>query len=523
MVYRKAEHWSSRISVILAVIGSAVGLGNFLRFPSQLALYGGAYLIPYFCALVLLGLPLMWLEWALGRYGGIWGRHSLPGIYDQVTRRPWGKYLGVLGLYLPFIIVVYYLYVESWTLGYTFFSALGELTEGSKRAGLSYLNHFLGDGGTGVVLPVIALIVLAITLAINFYVVYRGVEAGIEKLNMLAMPLLFLVAGGLMLFVLTMPGINHALNYYWAPDLSKLHEPGIWLAAAGQVFFSLSLALGAVISYTSYLRKDDDVALGGLTAVSVNTFAEVIIGASIVAPVAFLLMGPAITQAVEHTPFTLPFLALPLLFQQVPLGKTVGALWFLLLFFAGITSSVSLLQPILAFFQDELGWARRKATLVLLGLTVIYLGPVVLLRGHQFLNQMDFWAVQILLPLGALIEVLVFVWVLGIARGWEGITFGAHIRVPRIFKFILTVITPLYLIGMLGWWAWTDAVPELMLLNIPAADQPYVIAARVVMGVVFLAMMLMLRFAWMRRLDADVPEIRVPETIHFEEETGSVS
>jgi len=113
MVYRRAERWSSRVSVILTVAGSAVGLGSFLRFPSLMLQYdGGAFLIPFFCVLLLLGLPLMWIEWAMGWYGGIWGRHNMPGIFDQVTRRSCGKYLGIAALYLPFVIVVYYLYVN---------------------------------------------------------------------------------------------------------------------------------------------------------------------------------------------------------------------------------------------------------------------------------------------------------------------------------------------------------------------------------------------------------------------------
>ncbi|MHB9105715.1 MAG: sodium-dependent transporter [Armatimonadota bacterium] len=531
MVYRTAERWSSRVSVILAVAGSAVGLGSFLRFPSLVMMYdGGAFLIPYFCALLFLGLPMMWIEWAIGRYGGIWGRHSMPGIFDQVTRRPWGKYLGILGLYLPFVIVVYYLYIESWSLGYTFYSALGNFKDIRPQESSELLQQYLGTSPGSASLPLLAIVFLAVTLAINFYVVYRGVESGIEKVNMIAMPLLFVVTAFLILIVVSsgkvgsQAEIGKALDQLWRPELlwqrpgHPWWDPNIWLAAAGQVFFTLSLAVGAVITYTSYLRKEDDVALGGLTAVSITTFAGVVLGLSIIIPAAVLLLGSGVpSAALAKVPtndlYALPFASLPLLFAKLPYGSQVGALWFLLLFFAGITSSVSLLQPILAFFQDELGWSRRKGTLVLLALTAAYLVPVVLLQQHGFLKEMDFWAVSFLLPVGALVEVVVFLAILGIGRGWEGITFGALIRVPRVFRFIIQYVMPIYLVVMLGGWLVKETVPNLLLPYVADQDRPTVIIARVLMGVVLLAMLLMVRVAWKRRQEKT-------ETPAEEETTG---
>ena len=513
MVYRTAERWSSRVSVILAVAGSAVGLGSFLRFPSLVMTYdGGAFLIPYFCALLFLGLPMMWIEWAIGRYGGIWGRHSMPGIFDQVTRRSWGKYLGILGLYLPFVIVVYYLYIESWALGYTFHAALGNFKHTDPQR---LFTQYLHTDAGAISLPLLAVIFLAITLVINFYVVYRGVESGIEKVNMIAMPLLFVVTAFLVLFVVSsgqvgsQAEIGKALDQLWRPErlwhrAVPWWDPNIWLAAAGQVFFTLSLAVGAVITYTSYLRKEDDVALGGLTAVSISTFAGVVLGLTIIIPAAILLLGggdpfAALAKVPGNDLYALPFAALPLLFAKVPFGDQVGMLWFLLLFFAGITSSVSLLQPILAFFQDELGWSRRKGTLVLLALTAAYLVPVVLLQHRGFLKEMDFWAVSFLLPVGALVEVVVFLAALGIGRGWEGITFGALIRVPRVFRFIIQYVLPVYLVVLLGGWLVKETLPNLRLDNVHDADRLAVIGARVLMGVVLLAMLLMVRVAWKRR------------------------
>ncbi len=519
MAQRKSERWATRMGVILAVAGSAVGLGNFLRFPTQAAQYGGgAFLIPYFVALLLLGLPLMWMEWALGRKGGVWGHHTLPGIFDTVTRARWGKYLGVLGLFIPFIIVVYYLYIESWTLGYTFYAAIGEFANQNSETIKGFLNtQYLGVRNDSVLSWTLSgVIFLLITLAVNFWVVYRGVSAGIEKFSRVAMPLLFILAIVLMVRVLTLPRDIatplEGLNFLWTPDFNSLRDPKVWLAAAGQIFFSLSIGLGAIITYSSYLRKDDDVALSGLTAASLNTMAEVIMGATIAIPAAVVFFGAAVTMNyAEGGSFSLGFFALPLVFKEMAGGALFGALWFLLLFFAGITSSVSLLQPIIAFFQDELGWTRKKAVGVLFVVVAAYLVPLVLLTGKGFLDDMDFWAVNILLPVGALIEIIIFAWILGMKQGWEAITTGARLRVPIIFKYILRYVTPLFLLVLLGSWlvvpddpktgALSAAVKTMMLDGVPEENKPYLIFCRVLMGVTLLALLLLLRYAWKRKLD----------------------
>ena len=494
------EQWTSRLGVILAVAGSAIGLGNFLRFPTQAALHGGgAFMIPYFCALIFLGLPLMWLEWALGRYGGLWGRHNLPGIYDVVSRRRWAKYLGVLGIYVPFIILVYYTYVESWTLGYSAFSALGGFTGIGSREGMgAFLDSYLGYGQGLWCLPTAALGFLLITLALNFCVIYRGVSGGIEKLNLVAMPLLFVMAVVLVVRVLTLPGAGEGLNFLWQPDFGKLRDARVWLAAAGQIFFTLSLGLGAIITYSSYLRRQDDVALAGLTSASLNELAEVVLGASIAIPAAVVFFGTVETVRIaQGGSFSLGFMAMPLILQQMPLGAFFGALWFLLLFFAGLTSTVSLIQPIVAFLQDELGWTRHRATLALLAVTAAYLVPVVALQQF-FVDEMDFWAANILLAVGALIEVLMFVVVLGIRKGWQEINTGAKIRLPRVFRYILTYVTPVYLVVMLGSWIWQQALPKLALVGVSAEARPFILAARLAMLAVLVAMSLLVWYAWRR-------------------------
>jgi SNF family Na+-dependent transporter len=516
MAQRKPERWATRIGVILAVAGSAVGLGNFLRFPTQVAVYGGgAFMIPYFCALLFLGLPLMWIEWALGRYGGSLGRHSLPGIYHVITGRRWAKYLGALGIYIPFIIVVYYTYIESWTLGYGVYSLLGKFAGFSTRAQMGKaLESYLGIAGKQDWTPTWTLGFLVITVGLNFAVVYRGISGGIEKLSRVAMPLLFLMAVALVVRVLTLRGVGVAspaegLDFLWKPDFSKLGDAQVWLAAAGQIFFTLSLGLGAIITYASYVRRNEDIALAGLTSVSLNEFAEVMLGGSLAIPAAVVFFGAAETMRIAETGSSvqLGFLAMPVIFQQMPLGNLFGMLWF--------TSSVSLLQPLVAFFQDEFGWNRRRAAFVLLGMTSAYLVPLVLLMKHGFLDEMDFWAVNILLPLGALVEVIIFVFLVGVGRGWEELTRGAQIRLPRAYRYIMYVALA-YLTVLFGAWVYQQGIPKLTMHGVPEEAKDYVRLCRAILGVVLLAMVAKVWVAWQWQRAGKV----IPPTSASEEEAG---
>jgi SNF family Na+-dependent transporter len=503
MASRMSERWTSRIGVILAVAGSAIGLGSFLRFPDQVARYGGGtFLVPYFCALLLVGLPLMWMEWALGRYGGVWGRHTLPGIFDSVTGRPWGRYLGVLGLFAPFVVFVFYLYVESWALGYAVLAATNSFGHVTATTTHEAFTHYLGIGSGPWALPTLGLIALLVALLLNFATLIQRNAGGIESVTRVAIPLLFVLCGVLILAVFTLPKAQayplDGLNFLWTIHPARLGDAQVWLAAAGQVLFSLSLALGATITFASYLRKDDDVVLSGLTSTALTQLGEVILAGTILVPAAFVFFGPHQIAAVAMKgTYSLGFATFPLIFAQVPgLGATLGTLWFAVLFFLGLTSSLSLLRPLFAFLQDELGWTRGKAATVLLLLTLFCLAPVVLLQGHGVLDELDFWAVQILLPLGTLIEVIIFAWVLGMSRGWESLTAGSRLRLPVLLKPVLQYVTPLFLLGVLGCWAWQYGLRALTLADVSAVDKPFILVARGLLGVLLVAMLLVIRFGW---------------------------
>jgi SNF family Na+-dependent transporter len=506
------EAWATRLGLILAMAGNAIGLGNFLRFPSEAARNGGgAFMIPYFVALLLLGIPLMWVEWSIGRHGGsLHGHGSTPGMFHALARRKWVKYLGVLGLFNPLVVLVFYTYVESWTLAYSLFSAAGKYFGITSRQEMgAFLNSFQGfaesphfAGGIGT-----AYVFLIVTLALNVYVLYRGIAGGIEKLARFAMPLLFLFAVALAVRVLTLGtpdparpdwNIEAGLGFLWNPDFSQLGSGGVWLAAAGQIFFTLSLGMGSIQCYASYLKKNDDLALTGLATASTNEFAEVVLGGIIAIPVAVAFFGPVETRAIATAgSFDLAFLSMPIIFQKIHLGQLFGCLWFGLLFFAGITSSVAMGQPIMAFLQEEFGWSRRRSAGVLAAAVFLLIQPVVFYR--QFLGEMNFWAGSFGLAVFALVEVILFAWVFGMDRAWGEITRGADIRIPRVFYYIIKYVTPAYLIVVLAAWTKQDLVRLLRMEGIPEADRGEILAARLMMLGILAGLLLLIAVAWRRR------------------------
>jgi len=307
---KQREVWGSRIGLILAVAGNAVGLGNFLRFPVQAASNGGgAFMIPYFIFFLLVGIPLMWMEWGIGRYGGKFGHGSSPGMFDVLWKNKISKYFGALGLFVSTIIMIYYTYIESWTLGYSFLSiSKSYFGLGNFDMMKSFLYSYQGrettqffDGLTT------AYIFFIITFILNFWVLYRGISKGIEKLAKVAMPLLFLFAIIIAIRVITLgtPDPTHPENsiangfgFIWNPDFTKLDDPKVWLAAAGQIFFTLSLGMGTIHAYASYLKPKDDIALSGLATASTNEFAEVVLGGSIAIPLSVAFFGIATTTAI---------------------------------------------------------------------------------------------------------------------------------------------------------------------------------------------------------------------------------
>jgi NSS family neurotransmitter:Na+ symporter len=461
------QQWGSRLGVILAVAGSAVGLGNFLRFPGNAAQNGGgAFMIPYFIALLVLGIPIGWAEWTMGRYGGRKGFHSAPAIMGVWGKGAVARYLGSFGVLIPLVVYFYYVMIEAWCLCYAWNYFTGGIgvdqaapvaDQVTTSQGFfaeitgSNMTGFLADGGLHQ-----SVVFWLITFAVNIYFVYRGLSKGIEVFCRWAMPAMAVCALIVLVRVLTLgtpdpslPDQNVAagLNFMWNPDFSKLSDFQTWLAAAGQIFFSLSVGFGVIINYSSYMRRKDDVVLSGLTSSATNEFFEVALGGMITLTAAVVFLGLVATQANTGGTFSTGFFALPVVFARMPMGNFFGGIWFFMLFLAAITSSLSMLQPAKAFFQEALGLSNKGATTLVAGLCLA--GNLFVLyfsKDLVALDTLDFWVGTFMIFVVAGTQIICFGWVFGVDKGLAEAHKGAQMRIPRIFRFIIKYVAPAYLL-----------------------------------------------------------------------------
>jgi len=559
------EHWGSRIGLVLAMAGNAIGIGNFLRFPGQAAANGGgAFMIPYFIALIFMAIPLMWLEWAQGRYGGVRGHGTTPGMFQLMWNNRISKYLGTLGIFIPLVILIYYSYLASWTIGYSIYTITNQLPkvqeQGITRDDLAALargeirenliaglpiqradvDQFLAAGtatpammeflskigvkpeqipqltpeqrlekveaaivqekivkpfdearkrytggitadgqpaGDVLQVPTFTYVVFLGVFLLSIWILARGVSGGIEMLAKIGMPLLFVLAVIMVIRVLTLghpvsetQGPLNGLAFLWEPkwyierdgrQVFVLADPGVWLAAVGQIFFSLSLGMGAIQCYASYLREKDDVALTGLSTTSANEFAEVVLGGSIAIPAAVTFFGIGATQIIaSQGTFYLGFASLPPVFEFMPLGQILGALWFFLLFIAAITSVMALAQPFVAFLEDEFGFSRGKAVAILAAVWFPSTHLCIFLSGS--LDVMDFWAGTFFPPLFALLEIILLMWIFGGEKIWAELLQGAQIRPWRFFYYSAKYIAPIILLFVLGFWTWLNIIQPIL-------------------------------------------------------------
>ena len=348
------------MGLILAMAGSAVGLGNFLRFPAQAVQNGGgAFIIPYLTCFVLMGIPLLYVEWAMGRYGGKSGQHSTPFMFGEMGKRFYWKYLGVFGIFTNLAVAAYYCYLESWTLSWAYHSAAGHFLGKTQAEVSAFFNSYIGLGTPE---PVVFWI---LCLLLNTWILSRGLKGGVELASKIGMPLLLLFGVVLAVRGVTLTaGVNGAvydgvvgLNHLWKPDFSSIWDPVVWRNAAGQIFFTLSLGMGSIQCYASYVRSKDDIALNAMSAGWMNEFVEVVLGSAIIIPIAVGYLG--VDKVVEMTKggsgFGIGFMTLPYLFAQwgPVLSAVSGVMWFGLLFFAGITSSLAMGTPCMGFMEDN--------------------------------------------------------------------------------------------------------------------------------------------------------------------------
>lgn len=452
------EKWGSRVGLVLAMAGNAVGFGNFLRFPVQAVQNGGgAFIIPYLVSFLLMGIPLLFIEWSSGRFGGKFGHHSTPFILHSMDKRWVWKYVGVFGIFSNIAIAAYYCYIESWTISYIIHSVIGTFDGLSQTAVAAFFSDYLDVSTSTTGIPYEALVFFVLCIALNAWILSKGLGAGIEKVAKIGVPLLivfgiFLAIKGITLKAGHLGAINDGtvgLNFLWTPDFTSLANPKVWLAAAGQIFFTLSVGMGSIQCYASYLKKNDDIALNAMSAGWMNEFVEIVLGSAVIIPIAIGYLG--IDKVVELTNIGglgLGFRTMPFLFEQWGpiLSAVSGVAFFGLLFFAGITSSLAMGTPGMGFMMDEFHWSRKISSIAF-GIVVLLLGlPTIFFFSEGVFDEYDYWAGTVSLVVFALLEAILFSWVFGLDKGWREITAGADIKVPLIYRFIIKYITPVALI-----------------------------------------------------------------------------
>lgn len=456
--------WGSRVGLVLAMAGNAVGLGNFLRFPVQaIQNGGGAFIIPYLVCFLLMGIPLLFVEWSIGRFGGNKGHHSTPFILDSMDKRALWKYVGVFGIFTNLAVAAYYCYLESWTLSYvwhTISDSFGGKTQGEVA-------NFFGNYVS--IESFEPIFFWLICLILNTWILSRGLSGGVEKAAKIGMPLLLIFGAFLAFKAVTLKaGENGAfydgtlgLNFLWTPDYASIWDAKVWLAAAGQIFFTLSIGMGSIQCYSSYVKRNDDIALNAMSAGWMNGFVEIVLGSAVIIPIAVGYLGIDGMKELlsEGGGLGLGFKTLPYLFEQWGsiLGVLAGVAWFGLLFFAGVTSSLAMGTPVMGFLKDEFNWKEKNAAWAF-GLAVFLLGlPTVLFFNDGVFDEYDYWAGTVSLVIFALFEIILFAWIFGMKKGWREINTGADIKVPVIFKFIIKYVTPI----LLGW-VFINSIPDII-------------------------------------------------------------
>ena len=453
----KVDSWGSRVGLILAMAGNAVGLGNFLRFPVQAVQNGGgAFIIPDLICFLVMGIPLLFIEWSSGRFGGKFGNHSTPYILDSMVKGRILKYVGVFGIFTNIAVAAYYCYIESWTMSYVYHTLRGTFDGMSQAEVAGFFNSYTDIAQSTTGIPYEAVVFYVICLLLNTYILSKGI-GGIEKVAKVGMPLLIIFGVVLAVRGLTLgtsgasdifPDANawDGLNFLWTPHYESILDLKVWMAAAGQIFFTLSVGMGTIHCYAAYIDSKDDIALNAVSAGFMNEFVEVVLGSLIVIPIAAGYLG--LDWVIQNAGFGMAFQTMPYLFQQwgSTLAIIAGVCWFGLLFFAGITSSLAMGTPWMGFMRDEFGWSKNKGAWSF-GAMILILGlPTVIFFKEGVFDEYDYWAGTVSLVVFAMFETILFSWIFGMDKGWREITSGADIKVPNIYKFIIKYITPVMLI-----------------------------------------------------------------------------
>ncbi|MGW0776188.1 sodium-dependent transporter [Streptomyces sp. NPDC002835] len=445
MTQQPREQWATRAGFLMAAIGSAIGLGNIWRFPAiAYENGGGAFLLPYLIALLTAGIPLLIMEYTIGRKY----RLSPPAALRRMSRP--AEVIGWWQVVISFVIATYYAVIIAWAIRYVGFSVgqqwgddpesflFGDFLETAETPGAisSYV--------PGVLWPLIA--VWVVVLAILAF----GIRRGIERANKVFIPLLVIFFVALVIRALTLDGAASGLDALFSPDWSELTNGSVWVAAYGQIFFSLSIGFGIMVTYASYLGRRADLTGSAMVAGFANSSFEILAGIGVFATLGYLATAAGVPVGeVASAGIGLAFVAFPAVISEMPLGGLFGVLFFSSLVIAGLSSLISIVQVVVSAVQDRTGMRRMPAVFGIGGLVAlvsILLFPTD--DGLFLLDASDHFINQYGIALAALVALVVIAWLLRkLPELQQNADATSAIRLGHWWRICLGIITPL----VLGW------------------------------------------------------------------------
>ena len=424
--------WSSRFAFLMAAVGSAVGLGNLWKFPYLAGENGGgAFVLVYIGLVILLGFTLMLAEMTIGRHAN----SDAYGSYNKI-KKGWG-FVGGFGILSGFLILSYYSVVGGWVMKYIVASFSGT---GADKSG--YFTNFISS-------PVEPLVYHLIFMGLTAIIVIRGISGGIEKAAKFLMPALFVLLVVTVLRSVTLDGAMEGIKYFMTPNFSELTLKVV-IAALGQVFFSLSLGMGIMVTYGSYLRKDEDLEKDAFIIPSLDSLVAILAGFAILPAVFALGFKPGEGPG-------LMFITLPAVFENMPLGSIFGALFFVLVFFAALSSSISLMEVTVAFGIDKLKWSRKTSVIIFTTLMFIigigaslsmgewsgFLIPWIDGKSYGIFDFLDVLTSYYLLPLGGLLGALFIGFVWGVPNAVKEIKIGSKFVTEKLWSILIKFVVPI--------------------------------------------------------------------------------
>lgn len=436
MAAEKREHWGSKIGFVLAAAGSAIGLGNIWKFPYVTGENGGAaFVLIYLVAVLLLGLPIMIAELVIGRHT----EKDPVGAFKTMLGGTGWEIVGYMGVLSGFLILSFYSVVGGWTLGYIVKSISGAITSMTDTGtAAKVFSEYTADTGS---------MILYHFLFISFCVliVIRGIQNGIEMASKILMPLLFVLLIALIIRGVSMEGGLKGVAFFLKPDFSKITTDSI-LSALGQSFFSLSLGMGAMITYGSYLSRQDRILHSALWIVLLDTVIAILAGLAIFPAVFAMGLDPKGGPGLIYH-------VIPAVFSNMNYGSLFATLFFILLFIAALTSGISLLEVTVAFITDEKGWGRKKAVLIF-GVIIFLLGipaglsfgvmkDVQIFFGNTFFDFLDKLTSNYMLPIGGFFIAIALGWKYGLGKTIHELDPDTRfISLKELWAFFIKFVSP---------------------------------------------------------------------------------